>query len=79
MKLRLLCCYSATNQNVIIIEQDKPKGLRMIVGDNDRKEREKELNNKKRESYNMLLSLVVRMHEHAPTVLPLQKETNSQI
>ena len=36
-----------------------------IVSDNDREERERELNNKKRESYNMLLSLVVRMREHA--------------
>ena len=36
-----------------------------IVSDNDREERERELNNKKRESYYMLLSLVVRMREHA--------------
>ena len=54
--VHVLCCYSATNQNIIIIEQDKPKGLRMseIVSDNDReeRERERELNNKKRESYN---------------------------
>ena len=44
----LLCCYSATNQNIIITEQGKPKGLRMneIVSDNDREERERELNNK---------------------------------
>ena len=40
----LLCCYSATNQNIIITELDKPKGLRMseIVSDNDREERERE-------------------------------------
>ena len=36
-----------------------------IVSDNDREERDRELNNKKRVSYYMLLSLVVRMREHA--------------
>ena len=63
----VLCCYSATNQNIIIIEQDKPKGLRMseIVSDNDREERERAEQQKRRASYNMLLSLVVRMCEHA--------------
>ena len=64
--VHVLCCYSATNQNIIIIEQDKPKGLRMseIVNDNDREERE-QAEQQKRESYNMLLILVVRMREHA--------------
>ena len=41
--MMVLGCYSATNQNIIITEQDKPKGLRMseIVSENDREEREK--------------------------------------
>ena len=62
----VLCCYGATNQNIIIIEQVKPKGLRMseIVSDNDRGERER-AEQKRRASYNMLLSLVVCMCEHA--------------
>ena len=77
----MLCCYSATNQNIIIIEQEKPKGLRMseIVGDNDREERERAEQQIKRASYNTFLSLVVRMREHAHYSTPLQKETNSQI
>ena len=36
--MTLLRCYSATNQNIMIIGQNKPKGLRMseIVSDNNR-------------------------------------------
>ena len=55
---------------LIIIEQDKPKGLRMseIVSDNElttERREERAEQQKKRESYNMLLNLVVRMRERA--------------
>ena len=55
----------------MIIGQNMPEGLRMseIGSDNKRdneREGERELNNKKRSlSYYILLSLVVRMREHA--------------